>query len=137
VKDALGLIQRRIATALGKHIDFNEVLSAAYMEKQKMAFHSDSERGLGPVVASLSLGSLAEMHFRLNSKYTVPEGPRKVAMSLLLRHGDVLVMEGAGVQEYYEHAVVPKSFRIVATARSISPENYTPYSNDGLEIGYS
>ena len=37
VKDALQLIQHRITTTLGKHIDFNEVLSAAYMEKQKMA----------------------------------------------------------------------------------------------------
>ncbi|KAI0254135.1 hypothetical protein BJV78DRAFT_1122074 [Lactifluus subvellereus] len=75
VLGALDLIRHRIATALGKGVTFNEVLSAAYMEKQKMA-------------------------------------------------GDVLVMEGAGVQEYYEHAVVPKNFRIVATARSISPENY-------------
>jgi hypothetical protein len=37
VKDALKLIRHRIATALGKHIYFNKVLSAAYMEKQKMA----------------------------------------------------------------------------------------------------
>ncbi|KAI0298518.1 hypothetical protein BC826DRAFT_997790 [Russula brevipes] len=125
VLGALALIKDRIATALGTDIPFNEVLSAAYMEKQKMAFHSDSERGLGPVVASLSLGSAAEMHFRLHSKYTTTEGHRKVAMSLVLRHGDVLVMEGAGVQEYYEHAVVPKNFRIVATARFISSENYT------------
>ena len=61
------------------------------------------------------------MHFRLHSKYVDTEGHRKVAMSILLRHvgainvwtalylllplipqGDVLVMEGAGVQEYYE-----------------------------------
>ncbi|KAF8502150.1 hypothetical protein F5888DRAFT_1608345 [Russula emetica] len=75
VRGALELIKQRIATALGKDVPFNEVLSAAYMEKQKMA-------------------------------------------------GDVLVMDGAGVQEYYEHAVVPKNFRIVATARLISPENY-------------
>lgn len=34
---ALALIQKRIATALGKEVSFNEVLSAAYMEKQKMA----------------------------------------------------------------------------------------------------
>lgn len=49
-------------------------------------FHSDSERGLGPVIASLSLGSAAEMHFRLHAKYNVIEGHRKVAMSLVLRH---------------------------------------------------
>jgi hypothetical protein len=86
VRGALSLIRNRIETTLGKDIDFNEVLSAAYMEKQKMAFHSDSERGLGPVIASLSLGCVAEMHFRLHSKYTISEGPRKVAMSLILRH---------------------------------------------------
>ncbi|KAI9442321.1 hypothetical protein H4582DRAFT_1927728 [Lactarius indigo] len=102
VVGALRLIQHRIETTLGMREDFNEVLSAAYMEKQRMAFHSDSERGLGPVVASLSLGCVAEMHFRLHSKYTVSDGHRKVAMSLILRHGDVLVMDGAGVQEYYE-----------------------------------
>jgi len=70
-------------------------------------------------VASLSLGSVAEMHFRLHSKYDISEGHRKIAMTLLLKHvggrfllrnalftenlqGDVLVMEGAGVHEYYE-----------------------------------
>jgi hypothetical protein len=37
VRGALELIKQRIATALGKEIPFNEVLSAAYMEKQKMA----------------------------------------------------------------------------------------------------
>ncbi|KAI0266741.1 hypothetical protein BC834DRAFT_823305 [Gloeopeniophorella convolvens] len=72
---ALNLIKERVAAALGHEPQFNEVLSAAYMEKQRMA-------------------------------------------------GDVVVMEGAGVQEFYEHAVFPRSFRIVATARCISPENY-------------
>ncbi|KAH8977000.1 hypothetical protein EDB83DRAFT_2538231 [Lactarius deliciosus] len=131
VLGALHMIQHRIETTLGMREDFNEVLSAAYMEKQKMAFHSDSEPGLGPVVASLSLGSTAEMHFRLQSKYIVPGDRRKVAMSLILRHGDILVMDGAGVQEYYQHTVVPKNFRIVATVRSISPENYNGFRNDG------
>ncbi len=37
VLGALELIKKRIATTLGKEIPFNEVLSAAYMEKQKMA----------------------------------------------------------------------------------------------------
>lgn len=36
VKRALNLIQRRIEMTLCKHIAFNEVLSAAYMKKQKM-----------------------------------------------------------------------------------------------------
>ncbi|EIW63566.1 uncharacterized protein TRAVEDRAFT_161894 [Trametes versicolor FP-101664 SS1] len=52
---------------------FNEVLSAAYMEKQKMA-------------------------------------------------GDILIMDGAAIQEYYEHTVVPLNFRIAATARFIGAQ---------------
>jgi hypothetical protein len=34
---ALRLIRHRIETTLGKRVDFKEVLSAAYMEKQMMA----------------------------------------------------------------------------------------------------
>jgi hypothetical protein len=52
VRDALKLIQHRIATALGKHIHFNEVLSAAYMEKQKMAVSSCSPRILAGILTS-------------------------------------------------------------------------------------
>ncbi|KAJ3475801.1 hypothetical protein NLI96_g11593 [Meripilus lineatus] len=105
VTDALDLMKNRIQQALSKsHYEFNEVLSAAYMEKQKMAYHSDSERGLGPVVASLSLGASAYMHFRLHNQYTgeLAEGCSREVLSLFLRHGDVVVMEGDGVQRYYE-----------------------------------
>lgn len=42
VLGALDLIRHRIATALDKNLTFNEVLSAAYMEKQKMAVSSFS-----------------------------------------------------------------------------------------------
>ena len=46
---ALALIKHRIATALGKDVPFNEVLSAAYMEKQKMAV-SDYDRRLFHII---------------------------------------------------------------------------------------
>ncbi|KAJ7877717.1 hypothetical protein B0H14DRAFT_2712456, partial [Mycena olivaceomarginata] len=68
-----------------------------------MAFPSDNEIGLGPVVAGLSLGSPATMAFRTLVK---PEGGQhRSDLSLVLQHGDILVMEGAGVQEHYQHAV--------------------------------
>ncbi|KAI0762103.1 hypothetical protein BD413DRAFT_484945 [Trametes elegans] len=73
--DARNLIQERMQNVMqdecGQYV-FNEVLSAAYMEKQQMA-------------------------------------------------GDVLIMDGAEIQEYYEHTVVPVNFRIAATARYIAP----------------
>jgi len=77
--------------------------SAAYMERQKMAvcisilmlisqtphslqFHSDSEVGLGPLVAGLSLGSPALIHFRLHAKHD-PIGERRgILLSIVLRH---------------------------------------------------
>ncbi|OCH87040.1 hypothetical protein OBBRIDRAFT_837689 [Obba rivulosa] len=124
VHDARALIQQRMCQiGMADRARFNEILSAAYMEKQKMAFHSDSEKGLGPVVASLSLGSPAYMHFRLLAKHDTltGKGANRIALTLYLRHGDVLVMDGAGVQEYYEHTVLPLNFRIAATARWIEP----------------
>ncbi|KAJ6468227.1 hypothetical protein C8R45DRAFT_837821, partial [Mycena sanguinolenta] len=121
VVQARALIQRRIKEAIGAEHLFNEVLSAAYMEQQKMAFHSDSEKGLGPVVAGLSMGSPALMHFRPLLKYTQPDEQRVPHLTVILRHGDVLVMEGAGVQNFYEY--VPCNFRIAATARWIAPNH--------------
>ncbi|KAG2043695.1 hypothetical protein BDR03DRAFT_851560 [Suillus americanus] len=116
---ALALIKERSRLALQKDIPFNEILSAAYMEKQKMSFHSDSEHGLGPVVASLSLGSAAFMHFRARATPKEPKHSSSNVLTLILRHGDVLIMEGDGVQQHYEHTVIPMNFRIAATARCI------------------
>ncbi|KAJ7486547.1 hypothetical protein FB451DRAFT_1362886 [Mycena latifolia] len=106
VIQARELIEKRILEALGLPTNSTKSsdLSAAYMEQQKMTFHSDSERGLGPVVAGLSMGSPALMHFRLLSKYAPRDEQRANTMTVVLRHGDVLVMEGAGVQDFYEYA---------------------------------
>ncbi|KJA27877.1 hypothetical protein HYPSUDRAFT_130554, partial [Hypholoma sublateritium FD-334 SS-4] len=119
VCNARRLIEKRVKQALNIPVIFNEVLSAAYMERQKMAFHSDNEVGLGPVVAGLSLGSPALMHFRLHPRFDPEREKRGILLSIVLRHGDILVMDGAGVQECYEHTVVPNNFRIAATARQI------------------
>ncbi|KAI1795659.1 hypothetical protein LXA43DRAFT_731491 [Ganoderma leucocontextum] len=126
---ARDLIQSRMMSVMqaeSQPYRFNEVLSAAYMEEQRMAFHSDAENGLGPRVASLSLGSAALMHFRPLKKYRKePGGGQKCnALTLFLKHGDVLIMDGAEVQEYYEHTVVPLNFRIAATARYINNRNH-------------
>ncbi|KDQ57451.1 hypothetical protein JAAARDRAFT_35165 [Jaapia argillacea MUCL 33604] len=119
VLNARKLIQDRASAALMQNIGFNEVLSASYMEGQKMAFHGDDERGLGPVIAGLSLGSPALMHFRPHLQTKSKKGERKIVLSVVLRHGDVLIMEGRQVQECYEHTVIPFDFRISATARWI------------------
>ncbi|CAL1707262.1 unnamed protein product [Somion occarium] len=126
VLSARELIKERMQQALNLPGEFNEVLSAAYMEKQKMAFHSDAERGLGPTVASLSLGAAAYMHFRLHAQYAseLRDPSKRDVLSLFLRHGDVVVMQGAEVQTYYEHTVVPLNFRVAATARFIDSTNH-------------
>jgi hypothetical protein len=82
---------------------------------------SDSERGLGPIVASLSLGSAAVLYFRVYADVRQEGKGTGNALTLTLRHVScssdpcsavdanstsgrcfVLVMEGAAVQEYYE-----------------------------------
>lgn len=56
-------------------------------------FHSDSERGLGPVVASLSLGASAYMYFRLHARHAfaeMEEGASRDVLKLFLRHVSLL-----------------------------------------------
>jgi hypothetical protein len=124
VQQALAFIKKRASLALGgKEPDLNEVLSAAYLDEQKMTFHSDAEKGLGPVVSALSLGSSAIMQFRpVISKKNKSEAKfkKRVVLTLELRHvrkitgrvildaervpsqGDVIVMESNNVQKFYQ-----------------------------------
>lgn len=54
-----------------------------------MTFHSDAEKGLGPIVSALSLGSPAIMQFRpVVSKKTKSEAKHKkrIVLTLELRH---------------------------------------------------
>lgn len=51
------------------HQDLNELLVFAYMEGQKIEYHDDGESGLGPRIATMSLGGKAKMHLRMKSKH--------------------------------------------------------------------
>ncbi|EME45383.1 hypothetical protein DOTSEDRAFT_71192 [Dothistroma septosporum NZE10] len=53
------------------HTDFNEELIFAYLEGQKIEYHDDGESGLGPRIATLSLGGKAKMHLRMKGKHYV------------------------------------------------------------------
>lgn len=52
-------------------LDFNEELIFTYLEGQKIEYHDDGEDGLGPEIASLSLGGRAKMHMRMKAKHHV------------------------------------------------------------------
>ncbi|WVF67083.1 hypothetical protein IAT40_001828 [Kwoniella sp. CBS 6097] len=130
VMKALRLIMERVNLVLEEQVRFNEILSVMYREGQKMSWHDDGEQGLGPVVASLSLGSPAIMSFRPKQPRIEPNEHFKTgipvtrhtpptALSLTLSHGDILVMEGSDIQRLYDHRVIPQGFRVAATARVI------------------
>ncbi|ODO09256.1 hypothetical protein I350_02856 [Cryptococcus amylolentus CBS 6273] len=119
VTKAVERITSSVATVLGEEYQFNEILSVCYREGQKMGYHDDGEPGLGPVVASLSLGSSAIMSFRPKPGEK-QRGNTDVALNITLSHGDFMIMEGHEIQRKYHHRVVPQGFRIAATARRIS-----------------
>lgn len=88
------------------------------VEGGKMSFHDDGEQGLGPIVASLSLGADAVMNFRrkppkksrakgaVDDLRAKRETPAELAMiKLHLRHGDVMIMEGEEVQRTIDVSV--------------------------------
>ena len=53
------------------YVDFNEELVFSYLEGQKIEYHDDGEQGLGPRIATLSLGGRAKMHLRMKGKHYV------------------------------------------------------------------
>lgn len=94
----LALIRRRVEAAVGQPL--NGVLLNLYRDGQDaMGWHSDDEPELGPnpLIASLSLG--APRRFDLRRK-----GESRIAHSLTLEHGSLLVMDGAS-QHHWQHQV--------------------------------
>ncbi|KAL2161356.1 hypothetical protein VTH06DRAFT_8578 [Thermothelomyces fergusii] len=110
--------------------DFNELLALGYMEQDKINYHDDGERELGPVVAALSLGSPSTMRFRpkRNTQFFLPTHQAqgkicyKEVLEVTMKHGDMMVMVGPEIQKVYEHTVEPHGKRRFSlTARYIDP----------------
>lgn len=154
---------------------FNELLTVGYFQEQKMGFHDDGERTLGPTIATLSLGGEATMSFRMKkrhylgfsksgvyqmdqepmpgcleyerrlelyrNRYTISDAHRTSLLNEIvesatmvrvpaspqiirttLKHGDMIVMHGENIQQYYEHAVHPSGkLRFALTCRYVDP----------------
>ncbi len=75
---------RTVCTLVEPGVDFNEVLSVAYMEDMRMSYHSDDEVGLRDLVASLSMGAPARMSFR-------HRGTKDRRLALELRHVSLIL----------------------------------------------
>jgi hypothetical protein len=69
VRTRLNWAQRAFVNDESGYQDFNEELIFAYLEGQKIKYHDDGEKGLGPRIATLSLGAPATMNLRLKTKY--------------------------------------------------------------------
>ncbi|GAA5884716.1 hypothetical protein JCM6882_005365 [Rhodosporidiobolus microsporus] len=146
-KRARDYLQKTVQRVVGhgEETEFNEILSVAYMTGGKMNYHDDGERGLGPFVASISLGTDAIMSFRAKTKKCKPgkkskveeeqaqaeeeevkKGKAAACLRVRLKHGDVLIMEGEDMQKLFEHAVTPEGLRFAATARFVGPDHLNP-----------
>lgn len=169
---------------------FNEVLALCYFASQKISYHDDGEHGLGPTIATLSLGAPGTMRLRLKAKHhhgvstagvytdappvpgsiaytarlahgpalaalraqdprayrarlkTLPRelglrarGEARDVLRLEVAHGDVVVMHGAELQRYYEHAVEHAGrLRVALTCRYIDPASLSEGERGGSEV---
>lgn len=52
-----------------EHREFNEVLALGYYEEQRINYHDDGEFGLGPTIATLSLGATGKMRLRMKATH--------------------------------------------------------------------
>ncbi|KAF9641004.1 Oxoglutarate/iron-dependent oxygenase [Lasiodiplodia theobromae] len=225
-----------------KEAEFNELLALGYFEQQRISYHDDGEFGLGPTIATLSIGAPATMKIRLKAKHyhgiskkglyvtappvpgcvkyeercavyrelealkkdrkgqtkgaeleeegggddvekmvdldqdavdqgqeeasSVPDevapvpdavdsadtytarlrelpeelklklkGNAKDVLTMHLGHGDIVVMHGAKMQQYYEHAVDPVGkLRFALTCRYIDPDSLKPEDRPDYEV---
>jgi alkylated DNA repair dioxygenase AlkB len=174
-----------------KDKEFNEVLALGYFESQKINYHDDGEVGLGPTIATLSLGAPGTMRIRMKTRHyngsstagiyddacplpgcqqfdaraalqpsldalkasdpkayrarlkQIPKelklktsGNAKDVLRMELGHGDVVVMHGAEIQKYYEHAVEHAGkLRFALTCRYIDPESLKEEDRAGYIVG--
>lgn len=111
-------LRDRVEEACGTR--FNSVLANLYRDgSDRMGWHSDDERELGPepVIASVSLGAVRTFRFRAKAGGE--------AVGIELRHGSLLRM-GEGTQRLYKHELpvrkrvagerINLTFRCIATA---------------------
>ncbi|KAK9368002.1 hypothetical protein V1509DRAFT_565716 [Lipomyces kononenkoae] len=128
---------------------FNEVLSLAYVESQRLGYHNDFEAG--ETVASISLGSRAVMKICKKDESVAGDGLNSSSghetcnansdmsvrshnilatltsltelqpiLELDLCHGDMVILHGADIQRRLVKSVIPKGeFMISATARYV------------------
>ncbi|KAI1408519.1 hypothetical protein F5Y13DRAFT_204698 [Hypoxylon sp. FL1857] len=101
---------------------YNEQLVLGYFEEAIISPHDDGEKELGPNVASLSLGSPSVMKFQPKKKSGIEDGQSPVA-SIILKHGDMVVMHAGGIHKNYLHSVDSKgTHRYAMTCRYVRPE---------------
>ncbi len=94
----LAEIRAAVEARVGRSL--NGVLLNHYRDgRDSMGWHSDDEAELGqdPLIVSLSLGGTRRFDLRR-------AGQTRIAHSLLLEHGSLLVMAGA-TQHYWQHQV--------------------------------
>ena len=172
--------------------EFNEVLASGYFEEQKINYHDDGEFGLGPTIATLSLGAPGTMRIRMKARHyhgvssvaglyddaapipgcqqyearlalqpaldvlrrsdtkawnarrkQIPKqlglthrGTARDVLTMQLGHGDIVVMHGADVQKYYEHAVEHAGkLRFALTCRYIDLESLKPEDQPKYAVG--
>lgn len=94
----LDVIRRAVEAASGAR--YNSVLLNQYRSGQdSIGFHADDERGVGPTIASVSLGAERVFEMRPNRR-TGGIRPVKIALG----HGSLLVMAG-DTQRNWKHGI--------------------------------
>lgn len=76
--EVLALLTRKLMQEASQPKEFNEVLALGYFESQKMNYHDDGEFGLGPTIATLSLGARGTMRIRMKARHYHGSSPAGV-----------------------------------------------------------
>ncbi|KAI9802588.1 MAG: hypothetical protein M1833_001662 [Piccolia ochrophora] len=95
----------------------NEPVPGCLLYEERKALF-DARKNLSEEQLNLRVENLkARLKMEFKSRRNAP-----IALSMQLKHGDIVIMHGAEMQKYYEHAVIPSGFRFALTCRYVNPE---------------
>lgn len=121
-KGSLDKVSRPHKMSSEDFLPFNEMLVIGYMKKDRIMVrfrglphisvmqnlqtdmdqpHDDGEKDLGPTVVTGALGSPSIMRFLPKAKAGIVTQKSSTVLDIAIKHGDIVVMHGSGLQSTY------------------------------------
>lgn len=121
-------------TKSGAYVDLPPVPGCLNYDERKEA-HDELQQLRAEGELDAAKKRVKELPKELGLKKGPSKNNAKEVLNMFLRHGDIVIMHGADIQQYYEHAVSHAGkLRFALTCRYIDPESLKPADRPEYEV---